>query len=117
MNIDGWRKKIDQIDTALLHLLNLRAELALEAGRLKDQEGVSLRVPAREQEILKRMRESNPGPLDAEAIGKIYQLILAESVRAQERDGSAKGNSSKPAPEAARASQRANQGKSGRRWR
>jgi chorismate mutase len=113
MKIDGWRRKIDQIDTALLHLLNLRAELALEAGRVKDEEGVSLRVPEREAEFLKRMRESNPGPLDEDAIARIYQLILAESVRAQERVSLAKINSAKPAPETARGNQR----KPGRRWR
>ena len=41
--IIDWRGKIDAIDTALLHLLNLRTELALEVGRLKADEGVSLR--------------------------------------------------------------------------
>ena len=56
MKIIDWRGKIDAIDTALLHLLNLRTELALEVGRLKDDEGVALRVPAREQEILSRSR-------------------------------------------------------------
>jgi len=113
MKIDGWRKKIDQIDTALLHLLNLRAELALEAGRLKDEEGISLRVPLREQEILKRMKESNPGPFDQEAITRIYELILAESVRAQKLDGSGKMSGIKPAPDAVRERPK----KRGRRWR
>jgi len=90
MNISDWRRKIDAIDTALLHLLNLRAELALEVGRMKEQEGVSLRAPVREQEILSRMKASNPGPLDGDAIDRIYQLILAESIRAQERHGRGK---------------------------
>jgi chorismate mutase-like protein len=87
MDINDWRRKIDAIDTALLHLLNLRAELALEVGKMKQEEGVSLRAPMREQEILSRMKEANPGPLDGEAIDRIYQLILAESIRTQERYG------------------------------
>ena len=86
MKIDDWRRKIDAIDTALLHLLNLRTELALEVGRLKSEEGVSLRALVREQEILTRMRELNPGPLDNEAVAKIYQLILDLSIRTQELD-------------------------------
>lgn len=87
MKIDDWRRKIDAIDTAMLHLLNLRAELSLEVGRMKCESGVPLRAPEREQEILTRMQQTNPGPLDAETIAKIYQLILDESIRTQTRFG------------------------------
>jgi chorismate mutase/prephenate dehydratase len=87
MKIDDWRRKIDAIDTALLHLLNLRAELSIEVGRMKSESGVPLRSTEREQEILTRMKQSNPGPLDAETIGKVYQLILDESIRTQTRFG------------------------------
>jgi len=87
MKIDDWRRKIDAIDTAMLHLLNLRAELSLEVGRMKCEAGVPLRAPEREQEILTRMKQANPGPLDSETVGKIYQLILDESIRTQTRFG------------------------------
>jgi len=87
MKIDDWRRKIDAIDTAMLHLLNLRAELSLEVGRMKCEAGVPLRAPEREQEILARMQQANPGPLDGETIGKVYQLILDESIRTQTRFG------------------------------
>jgi chorismate mutase-like protein len=87
MKIIDWRSKIDAIDTALLHLLNLRAELALEVGKLKDDEGVSLRVPGREQEILSRMKSMNPGPLAIDSVAKIYQVILDESIRTQQQHG------------------------------
>ena len=87
MKLDDWRRKIDAIDTALLHLLNLRAELSLEVGRMKCAAGVPLRAPEREQEILTRMKQVNPGPLDGKTIGKIYQLILDESIRTQTRFG------------------------------
>ena len=91
MKIDDWRRKIDAIDTAMLHLLNLRTELALEVGRFKSEEGVALRVPEREREILNRLKGINPGPLDGEAIEKIYQLILDQSVRSQELRGFGRG--------------------------
>ncbi len=87
MKIDDWRRKIDAIDTAMLHLLNLRTELALEVGRFKNEEGVALRVPEREREILNRLKGINPGPLDGEAVEKIYQLILDQSVRSQQMQG------------------------------
>jgi chorismate mutase len=44
-------------------------------------------VPGREQEILSRMKKLNPGPLDSEAVGKIYRQILHESIRLQEDHG------------------------------
>jgi chorismate mutase-like protein len=87
MKIDDWRRKIDAIDTAMLHLLNLRAELSLEVGRMKCEAGVPLRAPERELEIITRMKQANPGPLDGETIGKLYQLILDESIRTQTRFG------------------------------
>ena len=87
MKIDDWRRKIDAIDTAMLHLLNLRAELSLEVGRMKCEAGVPLRAPERELEIITRMKQANPGPLDGETIGKVYQLILDESIRTQTRFG------------------------------
>ncbi|MGH9736047.1 MAG: chorismate mutase [Candidatus Acidiferrales bacterium] len=96
MKIDDWRRKIDAIDTAMLHLLNLRTELALEVGHLKGQAGLVLRVPKREREILDRMKTLNPGPLDAPAIERIYQNILDESIRTQVRDGCGRAEAEKP---------------------
>lgn len=92
MKIDDWRRKIDAIDTAMVHLLNLRTELALEVGRFKSEAGIALRVPEREREILGRLKGINPGPLDGEAIEKIYQLILDQSVRSQELHGLGRGS-------------------------
>ena len=82
MKIGDWRAKIDAIDTTLLHLLNVRAGFALEVGRLKGESG-----PAREREILERMTQLNPGPLDTAAVETIYQRILDESIRIQVQHG------------------------------
>jgi chorismate mutase-like protein len=87
MKIDDWRAKIDAIDTTLLHLLNVRAGFALEVGRLKGEEGLALRVPQRENEILARLKSLNPGPLDDQAIETIYRAILSESIRNQADHG------------------------------
>ena len=87
MKIGDWRAKIDAIDTTLLHLLNVRAGFALEVGRLKGESGQALRVPGREREILERMTQLNPGPLDTAAVETIYQRILDESIRIQVQHG------------------------------
>jgi chorismate mutase/prephenate dehydratase len=113
IKIGDWRAKIDAIDTTLLHLLNVRAGFALEVGRLKGASGIALRVPAREQEILTRMKSLNPGPLDSEAVEKIYRLILHESIRVQEAHGL--GKLAPPKSRKARdASEEAKRGKTGR---
>jgi chorismate mutase/prephenate dehydratase len=90
MKIKNWRKKIDAIDAAMLQLLNLRTELALEVGRLKGEQGLSLRVPAREHEMLSHVNCLNTVRLSEASVGKIYQLILDESIRTQELNGCGK---------------------------
>jgi len=88
MDISDWRKKIDEVDTAVLKLLNVRADMALEIAKLKSVEGIGLRAPAREREIVERMQAANPGPLDAEAIARIYETIVNQCIRAQEHSRS-----------------------------
>ena len=87
MDISDWRKKIDEVDAAMLTLVNVRADMAIEIGRLKSREGIGLRTPSREREIIERMQAANPGPLDAQSIANIYQTIVGECIRAQERNG------------------------------
>jgi chorismate mutase len=84
MDISDWRKKIDEVDAAVLKLLNLRAEMALEIGKLKSAGGIGLRAPAREREVIERMQAANPGPFDAEAIATIYVTIVNQCTRVQE---------------------------------
>jgi chorismate mutase len=100
MDISDWRKKIDEIDTAVLKLLNLRAEMALEIGKLKSAGGIGLRAPAREREVIERMQAANPGPFDAQAIETIYVTIVNECTRAQELGRS--GNLEQPSLDRAR---------------
>lgn len=85
--LDTWRGRIDALDAALVHLLNLRIECALGAGRAKRAQGGALRAPAREREVLQRVRELNPGPLDARALEIIYRAIMRASLQMQEREG------------------------------
>jgi len=84
MTISDWRKKIDEIDTVLLQLLNLRTEFAVEVARLKEEEGLSLCAPEREQKVIAGMKNLNEGPLDAEAVTRIFRAIMDESRRIQE---------------------------------
>jgi chorismate mutase-like protein len=85
MTIEEFRKRIDQVDEQLLKLLSVRAQLAIEIGRTKRESGVALYDPAREQEVVNRVLEQNPGVLDAEALARLFREIVAESRNAEEQ--------------------------------
>ena len=83
MDIDHWRKEIDDIDAELLRLLNMRARLALKVGALKQASNLPFCDPDRERSVLQRLQDLNEGPLDQRAVGKVFRRIIRESRRVQ----------------------------------
>lgn len=83
-DLNGWRKRIDEIDQQLVKLLNERSRCAVEIGHIKRGLNLPAWQPEREQEILRRVVKSNPGPLDDAAIRRLFERILDEA-RALER--------------------------------
>ena len=84
VTIKSWRAQIDAVDSELLRLLNKRAQLAIEVGVLKRRDSVQLCDPRRERQVLLRARRANDGPLDDDAVGKIFQCIIDESRHVEE---------------------------------
>jgi chorismate mutase/prephenate dehydratase len=68
------REAIDRTDDRLLELLNERAKLAREVGSLKV--GQAYR-PEREAQVLRRIKERNPGPLAGETVALIFREIMS----------------------------------------
>ena len=83
-DIDGWRKRIDEIDQKLVELLNERSQCAVEIGHHKKKQKMPAWQPDREAEILRNVVKSNPGPLDDAAIRRLFERIIDEA-RALER--------------------------------
>jgi len=79
------REKIDAIDSQLLTLLNDRAKLALEVGKIKSRDGLPIYAPDREQSLLRSLIEKNQGPLSEQAIRAIYREIMSAAL-ALEKD-------------------------------
>ncbi len=77
--IEAWRTEIDGIDEQLLQLFNKRAHCAIEIGLLKRRLGVPIDVPQREAAIIARMTELNKGPLDGEAVRRLFEAVIGES--------------------------------------
>jgi chorismate mutase len=83
MTIEDWRSEIDKIDRELLRLLNVRAELAVMVGESKRDAGLSVCDRGREREVIERACRANQGPLDSEAVARIFRSIIRESRRVQ----------------------------------
>lgn len=85
-DIDELRHRIDVIDNQLVRLLNVRVACALEIGRLKHEAGLPIYQPDREKQVLQQVRTSATdlsGPLEAEAVVRIFERIIDEARRAE----------------------------------
>jgi chorismate mutase-like protein len=79
--IEALRRRIDAIDAQIVALLNERASCAVDIGHLKEQAGLPIYQPAREAEVLARVREANGGPLKDDAITRLFERIIDEARR------------------------------------
>jgi chorismate mutase/prephenate dehydratase len=75
MSLKDFRNKIDGIDAKIVALLNDRAKLSQLIGKEKLRENKPIYSPAREKEVLRRIKDLNKGPLSADALQAIYQEI------------------------------------------
>lgn len=81
MDIDDWRTAIDEIDEQLLDLLNRRSACAIEIGRIKRERELPIYSPEREREVLSHVVSRNGGPLEGEAVRRLFERIIDESRR------------------------------------
>lgn len=86
LTIDTLRRRIDVIDDQLVRLLNVRVACAVEIGQLKHQAGLQIYQPDRERQVLEQVRKAATdlaGPLNAEAVVRIFERIIDEARRAE----------------------------------
>ena len=77
--LQGLRLQIDAVDRELLALLNRRASLSLEVGRVKANTSGPVFRPQRERQILDNLASENSGPLPEEHLRSIWHEIFASS--------------------------------------
>ena len=75
----GPRKRIDEIDAEVVRLINERAEMAAEIGRVKRASGDATYAPARERAVLDKVVKANSGPLPDATILAIYRELMSGS--------------------------------------
>jgi chorismate mutase len=70
------RERVDEVDRELIEALSQRARIVQEIMALKAETGAPVYDPRREEEILQRVVEHNPGPIYDSSMRDIFELIL-----------------------------------------
>jgi chorismate mutase len=78
-DLEGWRRRIDEIDQQILKLLNERSRCAVEIGHIKKALKQPAWHPEREMQILRNVVKANAGPLDDGAIRRLFERIIDEA--------------------------------------
>ncbi len=86
MNLEELRRQMDEINLALLELLNRRAQVAQAIGRLKRAQGLPLYDPEREEAMLASLIACNRGPLSDEAVRGLFREIIRASLALMQQE-------------------------------
>jgi len=79
MTLDELRKQIDAIDQELVALLNKRAQIVVEVGRIKNADGTPIYAPDREKAVFEKICKANQGPLPDKTLVAIYRELMSGS--------------------------------------
>lgn len=75
-SVGTLRVRVDEVDRALVHLLNERARIVQEIAAVKREAGIPPFDPGREEKLLRKVVEENGGPIYDSSMRKIFELIL-----------------------------------------
>jgi len=82
--LEAARARIDAIDREILRLINERAAVAQQVAEIKaatvpDAERGELNFyrPEREAQVLRRLRDDNPGPLDGDTVMRLFRELMS----------------------------------------
>jgi chorismate mutase len=76
--LEHFRQEIDGIDRELLELLNRRTRVVEQIGRVKESMNFPVYEPKREQDVFRNVVDHNAGPLDGDALKRIFERIIDE---------------------------------------
>ncbi|MHC4442960.1 MAG: prephenate dehydratase [Planctomycetota bacterium] len=79
MDLEDLRKQIDAVDHELVDLLNRRAEIVVQVGKLKTADGTPIYAPDREKKVLDKIQKANKGPLPDKTLAAIYRELMSGS--------------------------------------
>ncbi|WP_088103849.1 bifunctional 3-deoxy-7-phosphoheptulonate synthase/chorismate mutase [Halalkalibacter urbisdiaboli] len=86
--VDKLRSALDEVNIKLLDLINERAQLVQEIGKIKGTQGVNRFDPVRERAMLDHIAAHNEGPFETSTLQHIFKQIFKASLELQEDDNS-----------------------------
>lgn len=82
-SVEAIREKIDQLDEQIVQLIEQRAALVNSLIKIKQEQGVAVRVPEREREVVNQLHQRHGDHFTLEELQSIYQPIFDACVRIQ----------------------------------
>ena len=76
-NLKALRAQIDKLDSQILELLNRRASVAAQIGKVKSESGGEVFSAAREEEVLNHVLGQNKGPLQSVSLRAIFRELIS----------------------------------------
>jgi chorismate mutase/prephenate dehydratase len=73
------RQRIDALDEQIVALLNDRARVVVEVGKIKQRQNAPIYAPDREKAIMEKIRGLNQGPLQNRCLEAVYRELMSGS--------------------------------------
>ena len=84
--LEALRQQIDELNLEILRLINERAEIVNEIGKIKEKQGVTRYDPLRERHMLDLLKKHNKGPLNQMTVDYIFKTIFKTALKQLESD-------------------------------
>jgi len=81
--LGSYRQQIDDLDLRILQLLNQRASIVEQIGRVKQSAAMPIYEPRREDMVFQNVTSNNTGPLGSEAVKRVFERIIDEMRKVQ----------------------------------
>lgn len=77
--LEPLRRQIDALDEQIVNLLNERAGVVVQIGKVKQQHNSPIYAPDREKSVLEKVRRLNGGPLPDRCLEAVYRELMSGS--------------------------------------
>jgi len=77
--LENLRENMKEKDREIIRLLNERAQISIQIGRVKGEGGIEVYNPAQEAKVHNYLQELNPGPLPQTAMTAIFREVISAS--------------------------------------
>jgi len=84
--LEKLRGQLDVLNMELLALLNKRAEITEEIGKVKAERGMEIYDPIRERQQLENLVDANEGPFGDDTIRHLFKQIFQASAGLQQQE-------------------------------